>query len=65
MKFILEIDCKNAAFHDDEDLENQQAARDQVALILRDLAKHLEHGADYRTLLDTNGNRVGVGEFKH
>ena len=63
MKFTLEIKCDNAAFNPEGDDSDPQAPRDQVALILRDLAKHLENGADYRTLMDTNGNRVGVAEF--
>ena len=62
MKYSLEIECDNAAFDPQGD-GDEQAARDQVALILRDLAKHLENGCSYRILQDSNGNRVGVAEF--
>lgn len=64
MKAIIEITCDNAAFRDpdddDEESSIHEAARnEQLALILRDLAKHIEQGSDGKSLLDVNGNKVG------
>jgi hypothetical protein len=49
MKFIIEMDCDNAAFHPN--------ARDEIARILRDAVKRLDR--ERASLFDINGNRVG------
>lgn len=67
MEFKLNITCNNAAFTDESALDNERddaaAARGQVALILRDAAKHIENGSDSRRLMDVNGNHVGQFAF--
>lgn len=61
--FSLTLDCDNAAFRADTDDESSEehadAARKQVALILRDAAKHIEAGSNDRPLHDSNGNKAG------
>jgi hypothetical protein len=57
--FTLTITTENAAFHDDESPTSDDAAKAEIARILRDAAKHVENGSDGRTLHDSNGNRVG------
>jgi hypothetical protein len=60
--FKLNLKCSNAAFRDDGDGDedsNNNAARAQIALILRDAAKHVENGCMGRKLMDSNGNTVG------
>jgi hypothetical protein len=59
MKFVLEINCDNAAFGPDYDARN-----DEVARILDDLATRLSFGHVPDTLRDINGNKVGTCEFK-
>jgi hypothetical protein len=54
MKFVLSIDCENAAFVEYE--------LDEVARLLREVADRLESGDSakyYRNILDVNGNVVG------
>jgi len=58
-KFTLEITTQNAAFGNDDGSPSEDAARSELARILRDAAKHLENGSDGRSLHDYNGNRVG------
>lgn len=59
MKFIIEIDCDNAAFADECDAE--------VARILRSFADKLTARTvdlhDWPTLRDVNGNRVGAAGY--
>lgn len=65
MKFILEISCDNAAFQPDG-VESQHGASDEVARILRDVAKHLEReGCARPRLTDSNGNCVGGCKFSN
>lgn len=54
MKFQLTINCDNAAFFVDDDLQGEEIAR-----ILREAADKLEHGHAAGPLYDVNGNRVG------
>jgi hypothetical protein len=61
--FTLSIKTVNAAFHDGSD-DSEQAARQEVARILRDVAKHVENGSDGRRLCDSNGNSVGEFNFQ-
>ena len=68
MTFNLTIKCDNAAFRDpdvedENDPRHEQAAAAQVALILRDAAKHVEAGCVSRKLSDVNGNQVGKFYF--
>ena len=62
MKFIVEIDCDNAAFMNDDSapVNGQELAR-----ILRDIADKAENGqnVDGITLRDINGNSVGMSQF--
>lgn len=53
MTAIIRINMDNAAF--DGDNRNEELAR-----ILRDLAKHIEGGNTERTVMDSNGNRLGT-----
>lgn len=61
MKFLLEIDCDNAAFLNDD--YSAPANGQELARILRDLADKVEDFDDVsdfdRVLYDVNGNRVG------
>ena len=61
MRFLLTIDCDNAAFKTDEDPAN---ARYEVARILTDLV-HTVQGEffDRVAVKDINGNTVGQAEF--
>lgn len=55
--FVLKINCDNAAFEDDQRGE-------EVARILREVAKQVEEGYTYIPQLhDYNGNRVGTAAF--
>lgn len=60
--FTLELKCDNAAF-DNDGLSVSDATLDQVALILRDAAKHVKNGCTSRNLMDANGNTVGSYAF--
>ena len=58
MKFIVEIECENAAFVGDRSLEIQR--------ILQTVIENLEYGADIDynyPLHDINGNKVGKAEM--
>jgi len=55
MKFILEINCDNAAFEDNKEAE--------VARIIRGLAIGLDEGGCFNFLRDHNVNTVGHCEF--
>lgn len=69
MKVRIEVDCGNAAFHDQsgsgddgEGANDAAACGAEVARILRNLATRVESGItgpDERTVFDANGNRVG------
>ena len=64
MKFQLNINCNNAAFRygradSDADPRHGMVARSQLALILRDAARHVENGDTIRNLMDVNGHTVG------
>ncbi len=61
MKFILEINCDNAAFGDHE--ANTTECADEVARILRYAAGVLTRGS--QVLRDINGNKVGGFEFSN
>ncbi len=54
MKATITVKMDNAAFTDNPG--------DELARILRDLAKHVENGDTGRPLMDSNGNRVGMFE---
>ena len=55
MKFVINIECDNAAFAEDPEYE--------VSRILREVAKQVEDGFVTIYLRDTNGNPVGMAEF--
>ena len=61
MKLKITIKMDNAAFFNDEDDDPPHGQH--AALILRDLAKHIEDENDLkdysRRLMDANGNHVG------
>ena len=58
--FKLTIKTGNAAFHDeDENGDHQAAAMLECARILREAANRLECGSDCESLRDYNGNKVG------
>ena len=57
--FTLTLTTENAAFCDDENPTSDDAAKAEIARILRDAAKHIENGSDGRRLQDSNGNHVG------
>ena len=70
MKFLLNIDCSNAAFHGDdfesgdcpeaEHICGSQAR--EIAAILRAVAERIARewlSGDFTTIHDTNGNDVG------
>ncbi len=62
MKFVLEIDCDNAAFADDN---NYFAMENEVSRILRKLAGDVDSFISRETfhLRDVNGNKVGTARF--
>jgi hypothetical protein len=55
VKAKITVQMDNAAFADEPAFE--------LARILRDLAKHIEHGDTERRLMDMNGNHVGQFEI--
>ena len=57
MEFTIRIGCTNAAFEEDN-------RGYEVANILRRLADQIEDGRTLVYLNDSNGNSVGVAEFK-
>jgi hypothetical protein len=61
MKATIRVEMDNAAFFDDDSdgQQNDEAARRELARILRDLSDHIEAGSDGKTLFDLNGNKVG------
>ena len=62
MRFVLEINCDNAAFGGGDDIQYRQ---DEVAAILEDVSELLRDGVvQYKILFDVNGNAVGTCEFK-
>lgn len=58
MQFKLEITCDNAAFG-----ENEQDRGEEVARILREVARQVDEGYLKGILYDYNGNRVGTADF--
>lgn len=63
MRATIKVQMDNAAFADDDGKPNVDAAAAQLAIILEGLAGKLTSGAtEDRSLIDTNGNRVG--EFR-
>ena len=56
MRFVLEIDCNNAAFDEDPRLE--------VMRLLVGVVEKVGDGALSLPLVDTNGNYVGRAEFR-
>lgn len=71
MKFKIEIECDNAAFHLDEGCLCDDgvtepcafAAREQVSLILRNVAEKLDEDYCAGFPFDLNGNKVGEWGF--
>jgi hypothetical protein len=65
MKFILKIDCNNAAFHGDDDEEAiVQETNHEVARILQVVTKQLLNAQDEGKIFDVNGNAVGEYYFE-
>lgn len=66
MKFVLEINCDNAAFG-----ETVVEAENEVGRMLMQIAEKVRNGemtnnigrTQYRTLFDCNGNNVGAASF--
>lgn len=50
--FTLTFNTDNAAF--------DEIAATETARILRDVAKHIERGDLERSIMDSNGNRIGA-----
>lgn len=63
MRFVLTIDCNNAAFVDPVYPGEDGDRRDEVARILRDAAERVMDG-DAGNLRDINGNTVGSWAFE-
>lgn len=55
MKFVLEINCDNAAFERMPEVE--------VSYILNNISERVEYGEVIGNAKDTNGNTVGKFEF--
>lgn len=72
MKFVLDIDCGNASFCDDEGQFDQQNSDAQVAEILEIVAKKLDGGLirakhfphNGISVHDHNGNPVGFCRYE-
>ncbi len=72
-KFTLEITCDNAAFHSEEDFDDDEerraadleSAARELAWMLREEAKRLDMGIRDRSdsLFDSNGNKVGTATY--
>lgn len=61
MTVTITIRCDNAAFRDDDDIGDNEAARAaEVARILRTLASELADGVYEQSVFDLNGNKVGA-----
>jgi hypothetical protein len=68
MKFVLTVNCDNAAFCLDEGEATTETAAHELAQILRKAAEQIENGIPYdyfQTIRDTNGNDVGAYAFKN
>lgn len=68
MKFVLTVNCDNAAFRLDESEATTETAAPELARILRKAAEQIENGVPYdysQTIRDTNGNDVGAYAFKN
>lgn len=63
MKFVLAIQCDNAAFGDEDDEDRDTVLAAEVASILKNTARRIEDGSEYMRLHDSNGNAVGVAQF--
>lgn len=65
MRFMLEIDCDNAAFGSTDLTADGISERNaEVARILREAADRIEGGALAVKLRDVNGNTVGQAGFQ-
>ena len=67
MKFVLTVNCDNAAFCDEGEATTETAAN-ELARILRKAADQIENGVPYdyfQTIRDINGNDVGAYAFKN
>lgn len=63
MRFCLNIDCGNAAFHEAGGEATDEARGAELAAILRRVAERVEDAAprgDSGRALDSNGNTVGT-----
>jgi hypothetical protein len=61
MKFVVEIDCDNAAFEAEEGDDVGRAT--EVARILEVAADKVRNMYESVTLYDINGNNVGLAAF--
>lgn len=68
MKFILTVNCDNAAFCQESEEATTETAAHELARILRKAAEQIAEGIPYdyfQTIRDTNGNDVGAYAFKN
>lgn len=62
-EFVLKIECRNAAFSDEDPVAAAITLRKEVARLLEHAASLFEAGYEDDTLRDINGNRVGFFQF--
>lgn len=62
--FKVVIKTGNAAFHEDDGQETDDARGAEVARILRDIAAHVENGGEVGSCMDVNGNGVGKWGYR-
>lgn len=53
MKFLMSVDCDNAAF-------TEGGLPDELGSIIEGVAEKIRHGQNAGNLRDSNGNRVGA-----
>jgi hypothetical protein len=64
MRFTLEIQCDNSAFHACDEGDSDDVARNiEVGRLLHRAAEYLDRGME-RRLIDSNGNTVGSFRFE-
>jgi hypothetical protein len=63
MRFVIEVDCRNAAFAGDDNEVTQQSAMKEIGPLLSEVAECLAYGRNPKVIVDLNGNTCGTVRF--
>lgn len=57
----IKFSTSNSAFgeYDENDVQDESGKSYEIVRILKDIAKKVENGYEYGTIMDINGNKIG------